>query len=100
MLCSRLGSVEAAQATGYELSAIAIAVIGGTTLQGGRGTLFETILAALVLAVVINIIDLEGMVVWYQTIITGAIIIAAAFVYLIRQRSSQAGRHERPPNRC
>ena len=89
VLCSRLGSVEAAQATGYELSAIAIAVIGGTTLQGGRGTPFDTMLAAVVLAVVINIIDLEGVVVWYQTIITGAIIIAAAFVYLIKQRQSR-----------
>lgn len=87
MFCSRLGSVEAAQASGYELSAIAIAVIGGTTLQGGRGSMSGTILASIILAVVINIITLEGIVIWYQTIIVGAIIIAAAFAYMIRTRA-------------
>jgi ribose/xylose/arabinose/galactoside ABC-type transport system permease subunit len=89
MYTSRLGSVEAAQASGYELSAIAIAVIGGTTLQGGRGTMFGTILASIILAVVINIITLEGVVIWYQTIITGLIIVAAAFIYLARTRAGR-----------
>jgi ribose/xylose/arabinose/galactoside ABC-type transport system permease subunit len=84
LFCSRLGSVEAAQASGYELSAIAIAVIGGTTLAGGRGTVFGTILASLVLAVVINIITLEGIVIWWQTITIGAVIIAAAVAYQLR----------------
>ncbi len=86
---SRLGSVEAAQASGYELSAIAIAVIGGTTLQGGRGTMAGTVLASIILAVVMNIITLEGVVVWYQTIITGLIIVAAAFIHLSQQRASR-----------
>jgi ribose/xylose/arabinose/galactoside ABC-type transport system permease subunit len=90
LFCSRLGSVEAAQASGYELSAIAIAVIGGTTLQGGRGTMLGTILAGLILAVVINIITLEGIVVWYQTITIGTIIIAAAIAYQLRTRASQS----------
>lgn len=85
---ARLGSVEPAQAFGYELSAIAIAVIGGTTLEGGRGTAVGTMLGAVVLAVVINIATLEGVVVWYQTVITGAIIIAAAFAYLRPSRAS------------
>jgi ribose transport system permease protein len=79
---SRLGSVEAAQASGYELSAIAIAVIGGTTLQGGRGTMLGTMLASIALAGITNIMTLEGVVSWYQTIITGVIIIAASFAYL------------------
>lgn len=83
---SRLESVEAAQAAGYELSSIAIVVIGGTTLEGGRGTVFGTILAAMILGIVINIISLIGLVVWYQTIIIGFIIIAAVFVYLRRIR--------------
>jgi ribose/xylose/arabinose/galactoside ABC-type transport system permease subunit len=86
---SRLGSVEAAQAAGYELSAIAIVVIGGTTLAGGRGTMLGTILASIILGVVINIITLEGIVIWYQTIIIGAIIIAAAFAYQQRVRQTR-----------
>jgi ribose/xylose/arabinose/galactoside ABC-type transport system permease subunit len=83
---SRLESVEAAQAAGYELSSIAIVVIGGTTLEGGRGTMSGTILAAMILGIVINIISLVGLVIWYQTIIIGFIIIAAVFVYLRRMR--------------
>jgi ribose/xylose/arabinose/galactoside ABC-type transport system permease subunit len=90
LFCSRLGSVEAAQASGYELSAIAIAVIGGTTLAGGRGTMLGTILASLILAVVINIITLEGIVVWWQTITIGTIIIAAAFAYQLRTGATRA----------
>jgi ribose/xylose/arabinose/galactoside ABC-type transport system permease subunit len=83
---SRLGSVEPAQAFGYELSAIAIAVVGGTTLQGGRGTMLGTVLAAVILAIVINIITLQGLVIWHQTIIIGLIIITAAFIYWGKER--------------
>jgi ribose/xylose/arabinose/galactoside ABC-type transport system permease subunit len=89
---SRLESVEAAQSAGYELVCIAIVVIGGTTLEGGRGSVAGTILAALILGVVINILSLLGMVVWFQTIIVGFVIIAAVFVYVRRNR--QAGRLE------
>jgi ribose/xylose/arabinose/galactoside ABC-type transport system permease subunit len=79
---SRLESVEAAQASGYELISIAIVVIGGTTLQGGRGTMTGTIIAALIMGIVINILSLLGMVIWYQTIIIGLVIIAAVFAYV------------------
>lgn len=89
LFSSRLGSVEPAQAVGYELSAIAIAVLGGTTLEGGRGTMLGTILASIILAIVINIIALKGVVVWYQNIIIGLIIIAAAIAYLGKGRPIQ-----------
>jgi len=79
--CSRLESVEAAQAVGYELQAIAIVVIGGTTLEGGRGKVLGTIIAGMILGIVVNIITLIGLVVWYQTIIIGIIIISATFAY-------------------
>jgi len=78
---SRLESVEVAQATGYEFMSIAIVVIGGTTLEGGRGRLIDTILAAIILGVVMNIINLMGLLVWYQNIIIGFVIISAVFAY-------------------
>lgn len=87
---SRLQSVEAAQAYGYELTAIAIAVIGGTTLAGGRGKMLGTIFASLTLAVVIDILNLRGVVVWYQTIIIGLIIIAAVWAYSGKLRPSRS----------
>jgi ribose transport system permease protein len=82
MYSSRLESVEAAQSAGYELVSIAIVVIGGTTLQGGKGSMSGTILAALVLSVVINILSLLGLVIWYQTIIVGLVIIVAVLLYV------------------
>lgn len=87
---SRLGSAESAQAEGFELSAIAIAVIGGVTLEGGRGTLFNAMLSSVLLAIIMNIIALRGIVSWYQTVIEGAIIIAAGFAYTARGRSANA----------
>jgi ribose transport system permease protein len=61
-------------------------VIGGTTLQGGRGTMLGTVLASIALAGITNIITLKGVVSWYQTIIIGVIIVAAAFAYLGKGR--------------
>ena len=87
---SRLGSAEAAQASGYELVAVAVAVIGGTTLQGGRGGIVGTILAALVLGLVMNILSLAGVVVWYQTIVIGLVIVCSVFLYDRGARSSSA----------
>ncbi|MCC7286741.1 MAG: ABC transporter permease [Burkholderiaceae bacterium] len=86
---SRLESIEAAQANGYELIAIAIVVIGGTTLEGGRGGITGTILAALILGVVISILSLTGLVIWYQTIIIGLVIVGAVFFYVRRERRSE-----------
>ena len=48
-----------------------------------------TILAAVILGIVINIITLIGLVIWYQTIIIGFIIIAAVFAYLRRVRAQE-----------
>lgn len=82
---SRLESAEVAQATGYEFISIAIVIIGGTTLEGGRGRLLDTVFAALILAIVINITNLVGLLVWYQNLIIGLVIIGAAFAYLRRK---------------
>jgi ribose transport system permease protein len=57
-------------------------VIGGTTLEGGRGRLSGTFIAAIILAAVINIITHIGLIVWYQNIIIGIIIISAVFAYI------------------
>jgi ribose transport system permease protein len=86
---SRLESVEAAQSAGYELISIAIVVIGGTTLQGGRGSMSGTIVAALVLGIVLNILSLLGLVIWYQTIIVGFVIIVAVLVYVRRNKRAE-----------
>lgn len=77
LLSSRLSSVQPELGTGYELTAIAAAVIGGTSLSGGRGRLTGTVAGALLLAVLENGLRLLGVNAYYFTIVTGVIIVLA-----------------------
>lgn len=69
---------------GYELNAIAAVVIGGTSLMGGVGTIGGTVIGALILQVLDNILGLRNVQSEYQAILKGAIIVIA--VVLQRQR--------------
>jgi D-xylose transport system permease protein len=61
----------------YELYAIAAAVIGGTSLMGGRGTVFGTFLGGLVMATVIQGMDYTNLENWLQLVIRGAVLVIA-----------------------
>lgn len=74
---SRANSVDAPMAAGYELSAIAIAVLGGTSLAGGQGSPYRTLCAALVFAIGLNLLTLHDVNAWYQELIIGIVLIAA-----------------------
>lgn len=65
---------------GYEILAIAAAVIGGASLAGGRGRILGAILGEVVLAMTINIINLLGVPSSYQKIFIGGILLLAVFV--------------------
>jgi ribose transport system permease protein len=65
---------------GYEILAIAAAVIGGASLGGGRGRILGAILGEVVLAMTINIINLLGVPSSYQKIFIGGILLLAVFV--------------------
>ncbi|MDD3142163.1 MAG: ribose ABC transporter permease [Lachnospiraceae bacterium] len=65
---------------GYELDAIAATVIGGTSLAGGRGQLWGTILGAILLGVVSNGLDLLNVSSFYQQIVKGLIILGAILI--------------------
>lgn len=73
---------------GYELTAIAMVVVGGTSLAGGRGGVTLTLLGALTIGYVRKILDLNGVATPAQLMITGGIIILAVlFQGLKLQRS-------------
>jgi len=87
MYSSYLASADPQQAIGYELSAITIVVLGGTTLEGGIGKVYNTLIAALIIGVLNNIMELVGLRIWYQQVIMGCIIIAAVMPrYLYKKR--------------
>ena len=65
---------------GYELDAIAAVVIGGTSLAGGAGSIFGTIIGTLIIGVMNNGLDLLNVSSYFQQIVKGVIIIAAVLL--------------------
>lgn len=83
---SRANSVDAPMAAGYELSAIAIAVLGGTSLAGGQGSPYRTLCAALAFGIGLNLLTLHDVNAWYQELIIGIVLIAAVAAGVRRRR--------------
>ena len=64
----------------YELDAIAATVIGGTSLMGGEGTIFGTLVGALIMGVLRNGLNLLDVSSFVQQIVIGSVIILAVLV--------------------
>lgn len=77
--------------TGYELEVIAMVVIGGTALTGGRGTIIGTVLGILILRVMRNGIVLIGVPGLAYNIFIGAIILGMMALHSWLERRHQAG---------
>ncbi len=68
----------------YELQAIAAAIIGGTALAGGRGTIVGSVLGVLVFTQITNLFIVNNLAVEYQLIAQGVIIVAAVLIQQFR----------------
>lgn len=86
---SRLTVGEPTAGTGIELEAIAITVIGGTSLFGGEGGILGTIIGAGILSVLANIMNLLGISPFTQQIVKGAIIVGAVLYEMLRKRRAR-----------
>ncbi|MDP4063416.1 Ribose import permease protein RbsC [Rhodobacteraceae bacterium IMCC1933] len=87
VLSAKASTAQAGMGEFYELFAIAMAVIGGISLSGGRGSIIGTVLGAMVLGVIrsgFTYIKLDGS---YQLMAMGGIIIAAVILDQYRQRN-------------
>jgi len=80
ILASRAGSAQSNMATGMELTAIAAAVIGGTSILGGEGAIWRGIVGALLLTLIGNGFNLLGWNTTYQEIVQGCLILLAVTV--------------------
>lgn len=88
VLAARLNSAEAVAGTGYELTAIAAVVIGGTSLYGGTGSVIGTVIGALLTGVLLNGLVILNVSPYTQQILVGLIIVAAvAFDSFIKRQS-------------
>jgi inositol transport system permease protein len=80
VLTARVQSATPALGIGYELDAIAAAVIGGTSFAGGIGTVWGTVVGALIIGVMNNGLDLLNVSPFYQQVVKGVIIIVAIII--------------------
>jgi ribose transport system permease protein len=85
MMAARLGGAQPALGSGYELDAIAAAVIGGTSLSGGQGTVLGTVIGACVMSTLTNGLRLLGVEQEWQWVITGVILVLAVFLDVVRR---------------
>lgn len=69
----------------YELDAIAAVIIGGTSMAGGRGTIWGTIIGAVTLGVINNMLNMVGISPYLQGTVKGLVIIGAVFIQRQRQ---------------
>lgn len=89
VLTSRLDSAVPTNADGAELDAIAAVVIGGTSMNGGEGTLAGTIIGTLIIGIVANGLNLLNVPQGAQRMVKGGIIVLAVIVDVLRRKRSQ-----------
>jgi ribose transport system permease protein len=87
LLSSRLFSAQTNAGMSYELDAIAAAVLGGTSLAGGVGTMIGTMIGALIIGVLNNGMNMMSVPYFYQLIVKGVVILVAVWLDV---RSKQA----------
>jgi ribose transport system permease protein len=78
---SRIGSMDYANAgSGYEMDAISAVIVGGTSMAGGKGTILGTVLGALIIAVMNNLLNLVGVPPFLREAFKGVIVIGAVLL--------------------
>jgi inositol transport system permease protein len=91
LLTSKNLTAQAGMGVMYELDAIAMAVIGGVSLSGGRGSILGTVLGAMIFSVIISGFTSIRLDAYYQEMVKGAIIVGAVILDQWRQQKRSRG---------
>lgn len=86
VLVSKLNSAQSIAGQGYEMDAIASAVIGGASLLGGSGNVWGTLVGAIIIGVIRNGLNLMNVSSYMQQLILGVIILVAVLFDAFRNR--------------
>ncbi len=86
LITARLGSSSLTVGTGTELRVITAAILGGASLSGGEGSVLGAFLGALFMGVLANALNLLGVDVYWQNLVTGLILIIAVVVDVVNER--------------
>ncbi len=89
---SRLGAVNPTALQGAELTVIAAAILGGTSLFGGAGSVIKTLVGALLLFTLTNGFNILNLGANYQGVIEGTVVVAAAAIYTVGGNRSRKAR--------
>jgi len=92
MTASRIGTGDPRTAEFFFMDIIVAIMLGGTPLTGGRGTVIGTVIAAMIVIVIGNGLNMLGVLVFWQTVIKGVILIGAV---TINEKSSISGMREK-----
>ena len=88
-VCASTSSITPGSGTGLELDAIGGAIIGGTSMKGGAGSIFGTFLGVLMLSVLKNGLPKIGLGQEWQNVITGLILIGAIWIDVLRSKKGK-----------
>ncbi|MDR1600154.1 MAG: ABC transporter permease [Oscillospiraceae bacterium] len=88
LVSSRLSSAQPTAGTGYELEAIAAAVLGGVSVNGGEGSILNAMIGALIMGVLRNGLNLFRVNSFWQQAIVGFILVGACAIEARRHRQS------------
>lgn len=83
LYASRLGAINPDAISGTELTVLAAAILGGTSLFGGAGSAFKSVVGALILFVLSNGFNILNLGSNYQGLVQGVVILAAAATYSV-----------------
>ncbi len=86
IMSSRLGSAQPQLGAGYELEAIAAAVIGGTSMSGGEGSIIGTVIGAFIISTLTNGLRSLAVSTEWQTVVTGFVLAMAVYFDMLRKK--------------
>ena len=87
LFASRMDGAQPSVGEGWLMGAITAAILGGTSLRGGQGSIVGTVLGALLLTVLANGTVLMNVSGFWQRVIVGAVVLVAVLVDLLRRRA-------------
>ena len=87
MYLSRLGAAQPTAGNGYELEAVCAAVIGGSSIMGGEGSIVGSAIGAMVVMVLRNGMVLLGVSTYWQQLIIGTVLVAAVIFDVMRKKA-------------
>jgi len=90
MISGQINRIWSTQGAGYELAAISIAVLGGASLTGGKGTMAGTFIAALIFGGLMNLLNLSGVGTYLQDVVKGGLLVFVVGMMYLREERIKA----------